>query len=246
MPEATISSTEPRGASASGSVVQDVVQGIRSLINRHGLTVGDSLPTERELCERFGASRNTVREAMRILKAYGVVEVRQKVGATIVDNRMSSALEIFSFNVTDISRETFQDIQGFRYLLEVGSVEQLFDRVTPADIDDLARLNAAMRSAGDFDTSTELDFTFHTRLVQILGNKAILDVYGLMKPVILSIIERGKSRRTFETSTYEEHEGVLDALRYRDRLAFQYRLKTHLNAGQAHFSDTNGPIQEAG
>ena len=60
---------------------------------------------------------------MRILKTYGVVEVRPKVGATIVDNRMSSAIEMFSFNVMSISLETFSDIQGFRGLLEVSSVD---------------------------------------------------------------------------------------------------------------------------
>jgi len=56
----------------SGSAVDDTVARIRALIAEKGLGVGDSLPTERELCERFATSRNTVREAMRILKASGV------------------------------------------------------------------------------------------------------------------------------------------------------------------------------
>ncbi|QHQ36194.1 FadR/GntR family transcriptional regulator [Algicella marina] len=227
----------------SGSVVDDVVDGIRAMINDRKLTVGDNLPTERELCEAFGASRNTVREAMRMLKAYGVVEVRQKVGATIVDNRLSSALQIFSFNVTDVSREAFEDIQGFRFLLEVSPVEQLLDQITAQDIDDLRQANMAMRDAKPFDLASELDFAFHTRLVRILGNKAILDVYQIMKPVILRIIKRGKSLRSFETSTFNEHEAVIDALEARDRLAYQYLLKTHLNAGHTHFA-SNGGLEE--
>ena len=73
--------------SAGGSAVDQVVAQIRDLIEADGLTVGDKLPTERELCDRFTTSRNTVREAMRMLKAYGIVDVRPKVGATIVDHR---------------------------------------------------------------------------------------------------------------------------------------------------------------
>lgn len=219
----------------SGSAVDDVVARIRDLIAERALTVGDTLPTEKELCEICGASRNTVREAMRILKAYGVVDVRPKVGATIIDNRMSSAFEIFSFNVTAVSRQTFRDIQGFRFLIEVSPVDQLFDRVTEGDISDLRNANAAMRDAKPFAQACEMDFAFHTRLVSIHGNAAILDVYRLMKPVILRIIERGKSIRTFETQTFREHEAVIDALEARDRLAFQYLLRTHLNAGYAHF-----------
>ena len=100
-------------APAKGSAVDQVLAELRSLIADGGLTVGDRLPTERELCDRFNASRNTVREAMRMLKAFGVVEVRPKVGATIVDQRMNRAFDLFSFNVTEISRQTFDDIQGF-------------------------------------------------------------------------------------------------------------------------------------
>ena len=74
-----------------------------------------------------------------MLKAYGVVEVRPKVGATIVDQRMNRAFDLFSFNVTEISRQTFDDIQGFRELIETGSVMQIFAAITPGDLARAAR-----------------------------------------------------------------------------------------------------------
>ncbi len=221
------------------SVVDDVVAQMRDLISERGLTVGDQLPTCKELCETFGSSRNTVREAMRILKAYGVVKVRQKVGATIVDNRMSSAMAMFSFNVMEISRKTFSDIQGFRCLLEVSSVEEIFDNITDEDVADLRNINAKLLTTEGIESAAEHDFLFHTRLIEVLRNKAILDVYGLMKPVILKIIQNGKTRHTFENDTYREHEAVIDAILARDRIAYQYRMKTHLEAGYAHFNETD-------
>ncbi len=219
------------------SAVDDLVAKIRGLISDEGLGVGDSLPTERELCETFSASRNTVREAMRILKAYGVVTVRPKVGATIIDDRMERALDLFKFNTLEVSKKTFADIQGFRGLLEVASVEQLFERITETDIDTLLETNEGLASAQSATDAAEVDFRFHTRLIEVLGNKAILDVYKIMKPVILKIMITGKTRRTFSTATYSEHRDIVRALGQRDRVAYQYRMKTHLEAGFSHFGD---------
>jgi DNA-binding FadR family transcriptional regulator len=219
------------------SAVDSMVLNIRGLISEGGLGVGDSLPTERELCERFQASRNTVREAMRILKAYGVVSVRPKVGATIIDDRMERALDLFSFNTLDISRRTFNDIQGFRKLIEVGSVDAIFDQMRPEDITEMRSINEQMRSAGSIAQASELDFRFHLRLVSILDNRAVVDVYRIMKPVIIRIMERAKELRDFTGATSEQHAAVVDALALRDRVRYQYALQTHLHIGVTAFQD---------
>lgn len=222
---------------AHGSAVDAVVRQIRGLIADGGMKVGDALPTERELCIQFSASRNTVREAMRILKAYGLVEVRPKVGATITDNRMSRAFELFSFNTMEISRKTFSDVQALRDLLEVGAAEQILDRLTPGDLEDLRAINDRMAGSHDLQEASEVDYAFHIRLISILDNAAVLDVYKVMKPVILRIMQKGKTRRIFKSETFSEHDGVIDAMARRDRLSFQYRLRAHLMTGFKHFSD---------
>lgn len=219
------------------SAVDAMVLNIRGLISDGKLGVGDSLPTERELCERFQASRNTVREAMRILKAYGVVSVRPKVGATIIDDRMERALDLFSFNTLDVSRRTFNDIQGFRKLIEVGSVDALFDQMRPDDLAEMRLINAKLRAATSIAEASEQDFQFHLRLVMILDNRAVCDVYRIMKPVIIRIMERAKQLRDFTGDTYEQHSAVVDALGLRDRIRYQYALQSHLQIGIKAFAD---------
>jgi GntR family transcriptional repressor for pyruvate dehydrogenase complex len=233
-----VDSSEGDLASTSGSAVDQVLAELRSLIADGGLTVGDRLPTERELCDRFSASRNTVREAMRMLKAFGVVEVRPKVGATIVDHRMNRAFDLFSFNVTEISRRTFDDIQGFRELIETGAVMQIFDAATVADIARLRQINLEMVRARSVVEASEQDLKLHTMLVSLIGNKSILDVYRIMTPVILRIMQRGKTRRTIEGETFHEHEAILTAIEKRDSLGFQYLMRTHLRSGLSTFDDT--------
>ena len=75
------------------------------------LGVGDALPTERELTERFAASRNTVREALRTLKTYGLIAVRPKVGAVVADRSLEAAFDLFAANRA-VSRDSFADVQG--------------------------------------------------------------------------------------------------------------------------------------
>ncbi|WP_223475899.1 FadR/GntR family transcriptional regulator [Oricola indica] len=227
----------PSASPETGSAVDIVVRQLRTLISEEGLKVGDSLPTERELCARFDASRNTVREAMRILKAYGLVEVRPKIGATITDNRMARAFELFSFNTMEVSRKSFTDVQAFRDLIEVRSADRIFEELQDKDLTELREINANLADIRDIQEASEVDYGFHVRLISILGNNAILDVYSVMKPIILRIMQKGKTRRTFMTETYDEHEGVIDAMAARDRLAFEYRLRNHLMVGFKNFSE---------
>jgi GntR family transcriptional repressor for pyruvate dehydrogenase complex len=236
--------TEDVVRSSIPSAVDAMVLKIRGLISDGGLVVGDSLPTERELCERFQASRNTVREAMRILKAYGVVSVRPKVGATIIDDRMERALDLFSFDTLDVSRRTFNDIQGFRKLIEVGSVDTLFDLMKVDDVEQLRRINEQMRSADSIAKASEMDFQFHLRLVTILDNRAVCDVYRFMKPVIIRIMERAKELRDFTGETFEQHAAVVDALAVRNRIQYQYALQSHLQIGLKAFAD-HGLVEPA-
>lgn len=222
---------QPTGRSA----VEILCQQIRNLITTEGLSIGDSLPSERELCERFSTSRNTVREAMRMLKAYGIVDVRPKVGATIVDNRMARAIDLFSFNPAEVSFENFRDVQGMRALVEVASVDQLFERATDEALDELEAINRSLAMQPHLSAASEVDFQFHMHLVGILGNRAIQDVYSIMKPIIIRIMKLGKTRLSFRTSVFDQHHAVIAALRARDRISYQYALQSHLDAGFANF-----------
>jgi DNA-binding FadR family transcriptional regulator len=233
----------PQQQRTNASAVDDMVGNIRNLIAKESLSVGQRLPTEREFCDLYGASRNTVREALRILAAYGQVEVRPKVGATVADNRMTRVFDLFSINTIDISAETFADVQAFRNLLEVDPADLMIDRVKTEDIAELRELNAQLSTISDLARASEIDFQFHLRLVSILGNKTAHDVYHVLKPVIVRIMEKGKTCRSFMNETYNEHEDVLNALEAKDRLAFQYRLRSHLMMGAKHFGHAAESLQ---
>jgi GntR family transcriptional repressor for pyruvate dehydrogenase complex len=219
------------GVHLADSAVETAVGQIKELIETRNLSVGDPLPSERELAEIFTTSRTTVREAMRILKTYGVVEVRPKVGAVLIDRRMDAVFDLYSFNTLELSLQTFLDTQGFRRLIELGAIDTLFEKATPDDIVELRAINDAMAAEETIEKAALRDFS------GILGNQQIADIYRIMKPVMLKIMVNGINRRKFGATNYNEHAGIVDALEARNRFAYQYRVATHLEAALALFKD---------
>jgi len=212
------------------SAVDDVVRQIRRLIRERGLGVGDVLPSEVELAAMFDSSRNTVREAFRTLKAYGVAESRQKVGAVLTDQHQNAMRDLFSFAM-EISVDAFRDIQGYRRLTEMNLFDLLAERLTEQALAEMEAVNAAILMAEDAERASELDFEFHRLLVEAAGNRTLSETYGMLKPVIQRLMLAGKSHRLTLEAVVAEHRDILRALRDRDRIAFVYHMDRHLSAG---------------
>ncbi|MEO9652118.1 MAG: FCD domain-containing protein [Roseobacter sp.] len=216
--------------------VDVLVQQIRHYIFENQLSVGDSLPSERELGARFTAARNTVREAIRILKAYGVIDVRPKVGAVLVDRHMDAIFDVFSFQI-GLSRETFLDIQNFRRLIEVNSVDRLFDQLDDCVFAHLTDINEKLLKSETVKDAAEIDFNFHCTLLETTTNRTLVTVYKSMRPMIGRLMETGKETDGLE-STYQAHANILKALQNRDRLAYMYLMDQHLDHGLSYIEDS--------
>jgi GntR family transcriptional regulator, transcriptional repressor for pyruvate dehydrogenase complex len=212
-----------------GSAVDQAVESIRELIRARSLKVGDLLPTEMQLASMFGAGRNTIREAVRILKAYGIVESKQKLGTVITDRRWHAVADLYSFGL-DISVNTFEDVQGFRRLIEINLADTLFARIDAQTIEQLRAINGELRSADDL-RATELDFAFHETIVATSGNRTLSDVYGILRPIVMQLMQLGKKVRAALDGTYLEHEEIIKAIETRDRIAYAYHMSRHLKAG---------------
>jgi DNA-binding FadR family transcriptional regulator len=221
----------------SQSAVDIVVQQIKAYIQERSLGPGSQLPSERDIGLMFDASRNTVREAIRTLKAFGVVDVRPKVGAVLIDAKMDAALDLFSFHLS-FSREAFQDVQGFRKLIEVGSYDRIAARITTDDLTHLRSLNDAMARAETAQGMAEKDFAFHHDLLAIAGNETVVKIYQIMKPMISRLMETGKDIGSNDP-TMRTHAEIVDALEAGDRLGFQYLMSSHLDHGLAYIPATS-------
>ena len=87
---------------------------------------------------------------MGVLKAYGVVQIKRKVGAVLVNLHFDAAMNLFSFQLK-ISEESFKDIQSFRKLIAIGIYDEVIKIITLEKIGELMKINAKLYFSGDVE-----------------------------------------------------------------------------------------------
>ncbi len=215
------------------SAVDALAEEIRKLIEEQNLQIGDPLPTERELAERFNAGRNTVREAMQILRAYGVIETRPKVGAIISGQHHEALRKLFLFH-PKLTPDSFHDVQDFRRMVEIGVGETIILNVHQDEIEKLHQLNEKILQSSSADEAAKWDYRFHEGIVELAGNRTVVSTYRMIQPVLLEIMRLGKESRSVYESTYDAHKEIIDALMTRDRVAYAYLVSRHLQTGMSY------------
>lgn len=157
---------------------------LREAIITGELSEGSQLPTEQDLTERFGVSRSTIREALRILQSQGLLSggdtvstARPRISPQLADASASDALE----NALRLGRVGLSDLVELRLLLE-GTAAESADPDLLADARDAVKI---MQQPG-IDTAEfyEADVRFHISLTAAGGNRAFALVMSALHDAI--------------------------------------------------------------
>ncbi|HEX5117525.1 MAG TPA: FCD domain-containing protein [Pseudonocardiaceae bacterium] len=211
---------------------QAIVDQIRELIQDGQLTAGERLPSERDLCDRFGVSRVTVREALRILEAGGLVTV--KVGArggayitTPSSDRIGRGIEDY---LTMSPSITAVEVTEARLVLELGIVPIVCERATEADIAGLLAMCDEADAAIAAGTYTmEMSADFHITVARLAHNGAIEMLLGpFHRPMLTSLKAAREAAPAMGKVGVKEHRRFVHAVRDRDVPKATEVMKAHL------------------
>ncbi len=152
------------------TLAEQVADGIMNLIQETPYKAGDKLPTEKELCERTGAGRNTVREALKILASRNVLEIRQGAG-TFVSEKQGISDDPLGFSMVNDHVKLTKDLLQVRIMLEPQIAALAAQCAKEHEIKELEEIleemEAAMKKREDY---SELDTKFHTKIAQCTHN----------------------------------------------------------------------------
>ena len=154
-----------------------IMEAIHSYITANDLKAGDRLPSERELAAVFQTSRNSIREAIRVLENQGMLEVRTGLGVFLKER--DDAPDAISIRVI---KSNFREIQEITHALETSCLRRAVERGTAAQKQQLLLLAQKLcEYAENGRFSEQTDHAFHIKLAEMSGNAAMTQMVGKLR-----------------------------------------------------------------
>jgi len=204
-----------------------VADQLMTLIRGGSIDAGQRLPAERDLANRFGVSRPTIREAMIALEIAGMVEIRSGSGVYVLDNSKQSAPL-----AADQSPGPFEILEA-RRLFEGEACALAAERITNEQIEELRDLLQEMDQENQQqDAHEQADEQFHCLIAEAAGNSAIsATVAWLWRLRNESQISQRFHQRVRDEGIkpiIEDHRRIVQALEERDPAGSRRAMAAHL------------------
>lgn len=219
----------------SGAVVRQIEQ----LILRGILRPGERLPAERELAERLGVSRPSLREALAELQDKGLLASRQGAGVYVADV-LGSAFSPALIQLFASHDEALFDALAFRRDLEGLAAERAARLGSDTD---LKVIDTAFRKleAASADEAAERDADFHMAILDASHNVVLLhmmrSMYDLLAHGVFYNRQVVFARHATRDVLLDQHRAINAALQARDGAAARAAIEAHLDYVAAAYRD---------
>lgn len=203
------------------STVQIVIDRLTQAIIDGELKPGDQISPEADLASSLGVGRNTVREALRTLIAYGVLEVRKPMGTFVCDTFSPQAMNPLVYGLILTKEDSYDELIRLREILDYGLAIILMEKgltdEEAAFLFEVAKRveDAFAKPEVDIEEVTQADVDFHLALAKVSGNQLFLPTYSMMTNLtiasrrtnIASMLAGGRQRFMIDT-----HYRMIDCL----------------------------------
>lgn len=199
------------------AVTDEAIQRIKAMIVDGELVPGQRLPPEKELGERLGLSRSSLREAVRALELIRVLDVRRGDGTYVTSLEPRLLLEAMSFVVDLHTDRSVLEIFAVRRILEPAAAALAAHRITDEQADGLADIMRAARADASVDDLVRHDLAFHQAIVEATGNEYLSRlVESMSSDTVRARLWRGITQRGAGERTLSEHSAILAAITRHD------------------------------
>jgi len=236
----------PAAVAPPGTTV-DLVERLQDMLD--DFPIGASLPSEQALAERFGVSRLTVRESLKVLAGRGLAEIRQGRRAVVTEPSSDVISSIFAAYVRR-DPSALLELVEVRQALEVQSVTLAARKATRAGLaameaalEDLKNYAAEYEAATDDDSREkardayqQADVTFHETIALSSGNRMLAHVLEALEDSLLRSFNASFDGHVLRGGTasdaYEPHYEIFQHIKARDVRKAAAAMKQHLQQAE--------------
>jgi GntR family transcriptional repressor for pyruvate dehydrogenase complex len=193
------------------------------------LAPGDRLPSEHDLAGSFKVSRNVVREAIACLRADGLVDSRQGLGAFVLDPKERTAIRIHSDVLGDQGK--LRSLFELRGMLEIEAAGLAAERRSAEQLNAIAMALDVESAHGTIDAGVDADLEFHYRLAEATGNEFLCEFLSFVSQRVRQTIVAARAVHDLDkivATTTQEHRAIYDAILRNDAQAAREAMRRHI------------------
>ncbi len=214
---------------APRKLAEDVAELLREQILSGNVRRGTHL-VEAKLAGRLNVSRGTVRDALKMLMAGGLVREEPRRGAFVVSLSRSDVVEIYDVRAA---------IEGRAALLLAGRRDNGLFAPLAGTIEAIA----AAAASGDRRTLRREDLAFHTTLCELSGNARLLEIFNRYVPLVQTLLAYDELAYPSPELASHEHQAILDAIQTGDGATAAGEVAAHCEQARdkviAYFEDAS-------
>jgi len=208
---------------------ESVIEQIMNLIKNNKLKPGDKLPPERELAEKLSISRNSLREAFRVLESRGLIKSKPGGGRYIREIRKNGHSSTENI-ILSLEKSSILELLEAREMFEVKIAKIAAQKATPEDIE---LIEEALNKINEEEVlkhgkETESDTEFHLAIASASHNFVFVNIIKLHLDLLKET--RGKTWKITgrREKQYQEHQAILQAIKEHNTKKAEEAMLEHL------------------
>jgi GntR family transcriptional repressor for pyruvate dehydrogenase complex len=211
------------------TLTADICRKLVGHLVRGDWSEGDRLPPERELCQRLGVGRASLREALKALEIMGMIETRLGDG-TFVCSRSDFFSRPLLWAITASSENDIRELTEARTLIEVEMAGLAAQRFTPDDLAAIGRyLDRMKETIEDRAAFLEADLNFHLAIGNAAHSRILMNalhlIRNLMRQWIGQTLLKGAS-----SLALKQHKEIFVAIAKRNPESARAAMQEHLTS----------------
>ena len=208
----------------SNNAVQQIIDTFTEQLIQGKLRPGEQIPTEVELSEKFGVARNTTREAIKILVAMGVLEIRRPVGTFVCEGFAEPMISPLLYGIILSRGDSYDELLDLREIMETGTMLTVIRNASDAEIATLSEPLVALGKAcrkkkPSVEEVFKRDDAFHEAMMALAHNRVVeriaatvrLTTHDMRHESVELMLATGRAEEL-----YQAHEKLYRILSERD------------------------------